>query len=213
MKVVGNKCYNLSMLDYERKMQKSGYKLIAGMDEAGRGPLAGPVFMAMCVMPVGDGELLEGVNDSKKLTPKQRDELFDKIKQKAIAYSIEYVDEITIDKINILEATKKGMQECLNKIKIKPDFVLVDYVAKLQLNAPFLTIKKGDALSYNIACASILAKVSRDRYMDNLDKKCPLYNFKKHKGYGTKEHYEMLKKYGVSEYHRQSFLKNLQEHF
>ena len=201
------------MLDYERKMQAGGYKLIAGMDEAGRGPLAGPVFMAMCIMPIFDGEIIDGVNDSKQLSPKQRDGLFDTIKQKAISYAIVSIDEKTIDKINILEATKFGMQKCLERISIKPDFVLCDYVSNLKLNVPFLTIKKGDALSYNIACASILAKVSRDRYMDNLDKKCPLYNFKKHKGYGTKEHYEMLKKYGISEYHRQSFLKNLQEHF
>ena len=202
----------MSMLQYEKQAISDGYNLIAGMDEAGRGPLAGPVFMAMCIMPIDKDDLIIGVNDSKKLTSKQRDNLYEKIKEKAICYEIVSIDENTIDNINILNATIIGMQQCLNKIKIKPDFVLVDYVAKLKLDKPFLTIKKGDSLSYNIACASILAKVSRDRYMEELDKICPQYNFKKHKGYGTAEHYLNIKKYGISKYHRKSFLKNLKDH-
>lgn len=200
------------MLEYENKYKSQGYKLIAGMDEAGRGPLAGAVFTAMCIMPLGEGDIIEGVDDSKKLTIKKRDELYEKIKEKAIAYIICSVDEKTIDKINILEATKLGMSNCLEKIDVKPDVCLVDYVAKLQLNVPFETIVKGDAKSYSIACASILAKVARDRYMDEIDKQYPNYELSKHKGYATKLHYELIKKYGVSPIHRKSFLKNLDEH-
>ena len=200
------------MLKFEDECKLKGYNLIAGMDEAGRGPLAGPVFMAMCIMPTQANMVIDGVNDSKKLTAKQRDVLFDKIIKTAKSYTICSVDEKTIDKINILEATKLGMQNCLKSISIKPDFVLCDYVSGLKLDTPFLTIKKGDSLSYNIACASILAKVSRDRYMEELDIQYPQYNFKKHKGYGTKEHYEKIAKYGISDCHRKSFLKNLKEH-
>ena len=195
------------MLEFENEMISKGYKLIAGVDEAGRGPLAGAVFVAMAIMPLDENSIIPGVDDSKKLSPTKRKFLFDKIKSKAIASSICSIDEKTIDRINILEATKLGINKCLKEISIKPDYCLVDYVAKLNLDVPFSTIIKGDALSYSIACASILAKVARDEYMDEMDKKYPNYNFTKHKGYGTKLHYECLDKYGISEIHRRTFLK------
>lgn len=197
------------MFDYENKYKSLGYKLIAGMDEAGRGPLAGPVACAACIMPLDD--IIEGVNDSKKLTEKKREELFDKIIEKAVAFKICFIDNETIDEINILEATKRGMEQAINGLFIKPDFVLVDAVKGLNLDVEYLPIIKGDALSYNIACASILAKVSRDRLMLELDKIYPAYNFKKHKGYGTKEHIENLKKYGKCPIHRNSFIKHFVE--
>ena len=195
------------MFDYENKYLNTGYKLIAGIDEAGRGPLAGPVCVAMVIMPLDKESIIEKVNDSKKLTEKMREKLFDEIIDKAIAYHIEMVDEVTIDTINILNATKLGMLTCINEIKVKPDVVLIDAV-KIDTGIECESIIKGDALSYSIACASILAKVSRDRLMVELDKKYPQYNFKKHKGYGTKEHIENLKKYGKCTIHRDSFIKN-----
>ena len=195
------------MFDYENKYLSKGYKLIAGIDEAGRGPLAGPVCVAMVIMPLDKESIIEKVNDSKKLTEKMRDKLYDEIINKAIAYHIEMVDEETIDTINILNATKLGMLTCINEISIKPDVVLIDAV-KIDSDIENESIIKGDALSYSIACASILAKVSRDRLMLELDEKYPEYNFKKHKGYGTKEHIENLKKYGKCKIHRNSFIKN-----
>lgn len=193
------------MFDYENECLANGYKLIAGIDEAGRGPLAGPVCVAIVIMPLEKDKIIEGVNDSKKLTEKKRNLLFEKIKEVAIAYSIEFVDEETIDTINILNATKYGMLNCIEKIEVKPDIVLIDAV-KLETKTPTKSIIKGDALSYSIACASILAKVSRDNLMIKLDEKYPQYGFKKHKGYGTKEHIENLKKFGASEVHRKSFI-------
>lgn len=193
------------MFDYENECKSNGYKIIAGMDEAGRGPLAGPVCVAIVIMPLDADKIIDGVNDSKKLSEKKRDLLFDKIIDIAIAYHIEFVDEETIDTINILNATKVGMYKCIQNIEVKPDIVLIDAV-KIDSDIPTLPIIKGDALSYNIACASILAKVSRDRLMMQLDKEYPQYNFKKHKGYGTREHIENLKKYGASKIHRKTFI-------
>lgn len=195
------------MFDYENKYLSLGKKYIAGIDEAGRGPLAGPVATAIVIMPLDKEGIIDKVNDSKKLTEKMRDRLFDEIKEKAIAYHVELVDEKTIDTINILNATKLGMLTCIENISVKPDIVLIDAV-KLDTEYETESIIKGDALSYSIACASILAKVTRDRYMLELDAKYPEYNFKKHKGYGTKEHIENLKKYGKSPAHRDSFIKN-----
>lgn len=200
------------MLEFERQKQSEGYRLVAGMDEAGRGPLAGPVFVAMCIMPLDEDKIIAGVDDSKKLSPKARLELYGKIKKVATSYIVNMVDEKTIDEINILEATKLGMRMCLDDIDIKPDYVLVDFIPKLQLKVPFKTIIKGDSLSYSIACASILAKVERDMYMEELDKIYPEYSFAKHKGYGTRQHYEMLKKYGSSPVHRKTFLKKFEEY-
>lgn len=193
------------MFDYEKECQSNGYKLIAGIDEAGRGPLAGPVCVAMAIMPLEEDKIIDGINDSKKLTEKKRNILFEKIKSTAIAYRIEFIDEQTIDTINILNATKLGMYTCIENIDIKPDIILIDAV-KLETEIPSKPIIKGDALSYSIACASILAKVARDRLMLELDEKYPQYNFKKHKGYGTKEHIDNLKKYGPSKIHRKSFI-------
>lgn len=197
------------MFDFENKYKNLGYRLIAGMDEAGRGPLAGPVACASVIMPLDD--IIEGVNDSKKLTEKKRDFLFDKIIEKAICFKVCFIDEKVIDEINILEATKKGMETCIKSMKVKPDFVLVDAVKGLNLGVDYLPIIHGDALSYNIACASILAKVSRDRFMVEMDKEYPEYNFKKHKGYGTSEHIQNLKKFGKCPIHRNSFIKNFVE--
>ena len=196
------------MLQFEHEYAKKGYKIIAGMDEAGRGPLAGPVVCACVIMPLDNDKIIQGVNDSKKLTPKKRDELYEKIKNTAICYSIQEVDNKTIDKINILNATRLGMQNCVKNLKVKPDFVLIDYIVGLELDVPNIPIVKGDAKSYSIACASILAKVYRDRLMGELDKKYPEYNFKKHKGYGTKEHIENLKKFGKCEIHIDTFIKH-----
>ncbi len=196
------------MLQFENEYTKMGYKIIAGMDEAGRGPLAGPVVCACAIMPLGNDKIIDGVNDSKKLTPKKRDELYEKIKNTAICYSIQEVDNKTIDKVNILNATRLCMQNCVKTLKVAPDFVLIDYIVGLDLDVPNIPIIKGDAKSYSIACASILAKVYRDRLMEELDKKYPEYDFKKHKGYGTKEHIENLKKFGKCEIHRDTFIKH-----
>lgn len=191
-------------LEYEKRMQLAGYKLIAGVDEVGRGPLAGPVCCACCIMPLDD--IIEGITDSKKLSEKKREMLFEEIKKKAICYNIEFVDEKTIDKINILEATKKCMANAINNMNTLPDIVLVDAVKGIDTNVPTLPIIKGDMLSYNIAAASILAKVTRDRLMVNLADKYPQYGLEKHKGYGTKVHIEALKQFGPTDIHRKSFL-------
>lgn len=195
------------MFDYENKYLTLGKNLIAGIDEAGRGPLAGPVCVAMVIMPLDKESIIDKINDSKKLTEKTREKLYDEIINKAIAYQIELVDEVTIDTINILNATKLGMLTCINNISVRPDVVLIDAV-KIDGDIQTEAIIKGDALSYSIACASILAKVTRDRYMLKMDEKYPNYNFKKHKGYGTKEHIENLKKFGKCDIHRNSFIKN-----
>ena len=191
-------------LQYEQKMQAKGYKLVAGIDEVGRGPLAGPVCVACAIMPLDD--IIDGVDDSKKLSEKKREQRFDKIVQKAICYRVEMVDEKTIDKINILEATKLAMKRAIENMPTMPDIVLVDAVKGLDVNVPTLPIIHGDTLSYNIAAASIIAIVTRDRLMIELAKKYPKYGFEKHKGYGTKAHIDAIKKYGVLDIHRKSFL-------
>lgn len=195
------------MFEYEDKYKSDGYKLIAGIDEAGRGPLAGPVVCAIAIMPLDKDKIIEGVNDSKKLSPKVREILYDKILGTAIAYQIEVVDNKTIDKINILNATKLGMINCINNISITPDIVLIDAV---KINSDIMTVPivKGYEKSYSIACASILAKVYRDRLMTKYDKIYPQYLFAKHKGYGTQKHIELLKKFGKCEIHRDTFIKN-----
>ncbi len=195
------------MLDYEKNFSET---LIAGIDEAGRGPLAGPVVCACVIMPLGEEDIIEGVNDSKQLSEKKREYLYSKIIEKAISYSIVEVDEKTIDEINIYQATRLGMKKALEGLKIKPQRVLIDAM-RIDTELPQNSIIKGDTLSYNIAAASILAKVYRDRLMERYDKIYPQYGFAKHKGYGTKSHYEALKKYGKSQIHRESFLKNLNE--
>jgi ribonuclease HII len=191
-------------LAYEKMMQAKGYKLIAGIDEVGRGPLAGPVCVCAVIMPLDD--IIDGVDDSKKLSEKKREMLFEKITQKAISYSTEYVDEKTIDEINILQATKLAMKRAIENMGVMPDIVLVDAVKNLDVSVPTLPIIHGDALSYSIGAASIVAKVSRDRLMCEYAKKYPQYGFEKHKGYGTKQHIEAIKQYGVLDIHRKSFL-------
>lgn len=198
------------MLKYENSLIKEGYRLIAGIDEAGRGPLAGPVTVAVCIMPLDADKIIDGVNDSKKLTPRKREELYDKIINTATAYSIVNIGEKVIDEINILNATKLGMKKCLENIDVTPDYVLIDAV-KIDSEIPYSAIIHGDALSYSVACASILAKVSRDRLMTTLDEKYQGYGFAKHKGYGTKMHVEKLKELGPCDIHRKSFITHFVE--
>ena len=193
------------MLDYEFERKALGDNLIAGVDEVGRGPLAGPVVCAAVIMPIDD--LIQGVNDSKKLTEKTRERLSTEILEKAIAVKIAVVDEKVIDEINILNATKKAMKECIDCISVKPDCVLIDAV-KLDVDVPTVSIIKGDAKSYSIACASIVAKVYRDNLMKEYAKIYPEYDFEGNKGYGTKKHIDALKKYGATPIHRRTFIKN-----
>lgn len=196
--------------DYERRAAEAGFTTVCGIDEAGRGPLAGPVFAAAVVLP--EGLVIPGLNDSKKLTPKKRDALFDLILEQALAYSVASVSEKEIDEINILQATYLAMRRACDGLALPADYALVDGNRDPGLSIPTETVIKGDAKSMSIAAASILAKVSRDRYMLEMAKLYPEYQFEKHKGYGTKLHYEMLAKYGVSEIHRRSFLRTLDEH-
>jgi ribonuclease HII len=193
--------------EIEEKLLNEGYRFICGVDEAGRGPLAGPVFAAAVVMD--RKRIIEGVRDSKKLTPKKREKLFEEIIKESIAYSVAMVDSKIIDEININNATFLVMKNAIENLKIEPDIVLVDGYEIPNLNFNQRAIIKGDRKSYSIACASILAKVSRDRYIVEISSKYPLYKFEKHKGYGTKEHIEILQKYGPCEIHRISFLKNI----
>ena len=194
-------------LKFEREEKAKGRIYIAGMDEVGRGPLSGPVCVCCVIMPLDD--LIEGVDDSKKLSEKKRQALAIKIKEKAICYNIEMVDEQTIDKINILEATKLCMKKAVEGLSIKPDVVLVDAISKLDVDVPIKGIVHGDELSYSIGAASILAKVTRDEYMTKLSKEYPEYGFDKNKGYGTKQHIMALRENGPCIYHRLSFLKFL----
>lgn len=196
----------IDKLKFEKEYSNKGYKYICGCDEAGRGPLAGPVVVASVIMPLDD--IITDIDDSKKLSEKKREELYDKIISKAIAFRVSIVSEKVIDEINILNATKKGMEDAINNLSVKPDFALVDAVKGLKLNCEYLPIIKGDYLSYSIGSASIIAKVTRDRLMKDLAKKYPNYQFDKHKGYGTKQHIELLKKYGKCEIHRESFIKH-----
>ena len=196
---------SIDWLLYENNALSKGYKFVCGVDEAGRGPLAGPVFAAAVILP--EGKIIEGVNDSKKLSEKKREELFDKIREEAFAYSIAYASEKEIDELNILNATYLAMKRAVEGLNIKADYALIDGNRMPPLNIEGETIVKGDAKSASIAAASILAKVSRDRLMLELAEKYPQYQFEKHKGYGTKLHYEMLDKYGPSNIHRQTFLR------
>ncbi len=195
--------------EYENLLKEKGYKAVCGIDEAGRGPLAGPVFAAAVILPDDLGDL--GINDSKKLSEKKRDALFDVIKEKAVAWSVGSADEQEIDEINILNATFLAMKRAVEGLSVKPDIALVDGNRKPCTGIEEITLVKGDAKSISIAAASILAKVSRDRYLLELDEKYPEYQFKKHKGYPTALHYEMIKEHGISPVHRLSFLKNLGE--
>jgi len=198
----------IDKLEFENKYLNLGYKNICGVDEAGRGPLAGPVVVGAVVMPLENDKIIEGIDDSKKLTEQKREELYDKIVKTCLAFKVSIISEKVIDKINILNATKKGMEEAVKGLNLKPDFVLVDAVKGLDFDCEYLPIIKGDFLSYSIGCASILAKVTRDRIMKDFSKIYPNYHFDKHKGYGTKEHIELLKKFGKCDIHRITFIKN-----
>lgn len=189
----------IDLLEYERKLYEEGYNLICGTDEAGRGPLVGPVVAAAVIMP--KNYHLDGLNDSKKLTEKKREELFPIIKRDAISYGIAVIDAKTIDKINILEASRLGMTQAITSMSVKPEYILSDAM-KLNFDIPVLQIIHGDAKSVNIAAASILAKVTRDHIMYEMDKKYPYLELAKHKGYPTKRHLELLKIYGPNEEYR-----------
>ena len=193
----------IDMLEYEKKYWAMGKKLVAGIDEAVRGPLAGPVYAACVVFE--PGVVIEGINDSKKLSEKKREQLFDIIKEKALYYSIVSVDEKEIDRINILEATFKAFRESLNSLPKMPDIALIDGNRAKEIPTEYETVVKGDSKSQSIAAASILAKVARDRFVMELDEKYPQYGFKKHKGYPTKDHYAAIEKYGPSPVHRLTF--------
>ena len=195
----------MDKLEYERKHYQNGARIVAGVDEVGRGPLAGPVVCCAVVMPLDD--IIEGVDDSKKLTEKKRVALAEKIKEKAISCSIFEVWQDEIDSINILNAVKKCMVKAVEGLSVKPDITLVDGVdTSLEINAEYLV--KGDSKSYSIGCASIVAKVYRDNLMTEFAKEFPEYGFEKHKGYGTKVHIEKIKEIGPCKLHRKTFIKN-----
>ena len=187
---------------YERELISSGINLIAGVDEVGRGPLVGPVVTACVILPIN--YKLEGLTDSKKISEKKREEFFDIIKKDALGIGIGIIDEKKIDEVNIYEATKLAMKQAINNCPIKPEHVLIDAM-KLDIDIPTTSIIKGDLLSRSISAASIIAKVTRDKMMYELDKKYPMYNFKSNKGYPTKDHLEAIKKYGIIDEHRRSY--------
>ncbi len=195
----------MDKLFYERKNIEQGNLLVAGVDEVGRGPLAGPVVCCAVIMPMDD--LIEGVDDSKKLSEKKREILAEKIKEKAVSYCIKEVSETEIDTLNILGAVKKCMTDAVNGLSVKPNVTLVDGVdTHLPINAEYIV--KGDLNSYTIGCASIVAKVYRDNLMKEYAKEFPEYGFEKHKGYGTKTHIEKIKEIGPCKLHRKTFIKN-----
>ncbi len=197
--------FTAEFLNLEKELNQKGYNYVCGVDEAGRGPLAGPVYAAAVILK--DDADLEGVNDSKKLSEKKREALFDKIIEQSVAYKIIAVDEKIIDDINILNATMLAMKKAIEELEISADAALIDGNKAPELDIYSQTIIGGDAKIKSIAAASILAKVSRDRYMQEMAEKYPQYQFEKHKGYGTKLHYQMLDEHGVSDIHRMSFLK------
>jgi ribonuclease HII len=192
-------------LFYESKYYNSGIKNICGIDEAGRGPLAGPVYAAAVILH--KNQMIEGVNDSKKLSPEKREILYDIIIKDCLDYGIAFAKEEEIDEINIHKASCLAMVRAVCNLKIAPEFILVDGNFVPEFGIPAVSIIKGDNLSASIAAASILAKVSRDRFMISMSKKYPEYNFERHKGYGTKMHFNAIEKHGICEIHRKSFLK------
>ena len=192
--------------EIEKDLYSKGFKNICGIDEAGRGPLAGPVVVAGVIMP--QDSMIEGINDSKKVTEKRREKLYDVIKEEAISYSIAVIDHHVIDDINILNATKQGVTEVVDGLDVKPDLIIVDALTHINTRGiPYEPIIKGDAKCYNIAAASILAKVTRDRIMRQWDEIYPQYGFAAHKGYGTARHIAAIKEYGLCPIHRLTFTK------
>ena len=191
------------MWHYENETRKQGHKIIAGIDEAGRGPLAGPVVAASVILP--ENCRVEGLNDSKKLSEKKRNLIFQIIRKKAVAIGIGITYENIIDQINVLQATRVAMADSVSRLSCKPDFLLIDGNQKIPFIIPQLTIKKGDALSASIAAASVIAKVSRDRMMLHYDGIYPQYGFSRHKGYGTQDHLKNISKFGPCKIHRKTF--------
>jgi len=192
----------------EEDIYSQGTEYICGIDEAGRGPLAGPVVVASVIMP--KDSMIEGVNDSKKISEKKREKLYDEIIENAISYSVGIVDQKEIDRVNILNATKAGLTECIKGLKVKPEIILVDALTGIDTcGIPYHSIVKGDAKSYSIAAASIIAKVTRDRIMRQWHDVYPEYNFIQHKGYGTAAHIAAIKEHGLCPLHRLSFVKNI----
>ena len=197
----------IELSKFEKEAYEKGYKCRAGIDEVGRGPLAGPVVAAAVILP--KDALIEGVNDSKKLSEKKREKLYDDIINNALAWGVGIVDHTVIDEINILNATRKAMKLAIEDLKVKPDFILIDAEKKVDTDGiPYLPIIKGDALSISIGAASIIAKVTRDRIMREWDSVYPQYGFSGHKGYGTAKHIAAIKEYGLCPIHRRSFTKN-----
>ena len=193
--------------EFENKLYKDGIKYIAVIDEAGRGPLAGPVVIGCVIMP--QDSFIEYVNDSKKVSETKREMLYDKIKNEAIAWSTGIVWQDEIDEINILNATKKALTMAIDNLKVKPDKIIVDALDKIETRGiPYISVIKGDAKIYSISAASIIAKVTRDRIMREYDEIYPEYGFSGHKGYGTAKHIQAIKEYGICPLHRRSFVKN-----
>lgn len=197
----------MDWLEFEKEALAKGYKSVCGVDEAGRGPLAGPVCAAAVILP--EGVIIDGVNDSKKLSEKKRESLFDVIREQSLSYSIAYATVDEIEEINILNATMLAMRRAIDGLDIKADYAMIDGNKIPPIDIDAECIVKGDAKSMSIACASILAKVSRDRLLYKYAEEYPMYGFDKHKGYGTKVHREAILKYGPCPYHRKSFLKKL----
>ncbi len=194
--------------EMEKELYTKGFKKICGIDEAGRGPLAGPVVVAGVIMP--EDSMIEGVNDSKKVSEKKREKLYDLIIEEAISYSVAIIGQDVIDDINILNATKQGVTEVVEKLDNKPDLILIDALEHINTKGiPYEAIIKGDAKCYSIAAASIIAKVTRDRIMREWDSVYPQYGFIRHKGYGTKMHMEAIREYGLCPIHRKTFTKNI----
>ncbi len=192
-------------LDYERECLARGYRAVAGVDEAGRGPLAGPVVCAAVILPTEEEKRIFGINDSKKLSAKKRELLAEQIKERALAFSVVEVDEHTVDEINILQATRLGMKRAVESLSVCADLVLVDGNMTLDLTVPQRSIVKGDALVCSIGAASILAKTYRDALMKRYDLEYPVYGFAKHMGYGTAEHIRAIREYGLCTIHRRTF--------
>ncbi len=192
----------MNLYEYENELYKKGINLIGGIDEVGRGPLIGPVVAACVILP--KNYKLEGLTDSKKLSEKKRDKFYNILMKDAVSIGIGIVDEKEIDELNIYQATKKAMAQAVDNMKIKPEHILVDAMP-LELDIPTTSIIKGDAKSITIAAASVIAKVTRDRMMYELDEKYPMYDLKHNKGYPTKNHLDALKKYGITKYHRLSY--------
>ena len=198
----------MNLKKIEEEIYNSEIETICGIDEAGRGPLAGPVVVAAVIMP--KDSMIEGVNDSKKVSEKKREVLYEQIINEAISYGVGIIDQKRIDEINILNATKEGLTKAIKELKVKPQRILVDALTHIDTcGIPYTSIIKGDAKSYSIAAASIIAKVTRDRIMRQWDEIYPQYGFEKHKGYGTKMHIDAIREYGLCPLHRLSFVKNI----